>query len=322
MIDVRDYGAVGDGVFDNFQALQRAVNDALTARPGEDSTVYIPAGRFLVSAYSVTPAWFNFTTSTFSAVPNGTVTFQGAGQNQTFVVAGQQFNYTGIIGYGRSGANPQIAQFNASDLTFDGNYNGAGGAVAQPTTAPGALISLPWPGTSASVATRTGRYHTFTRCRFYRATGYGFQPTQGVRLIGCELDTLGQPDKTLHYDNLGSGPGDAIVTGCNWHDSSGNYADFISGSPAFIRLVMTGCTSFNHGLGGIYACGTQSVITGNSLSNNTAGAGVGYDSGTAAANRSRNVVSGNCLVNIALGGSGLSASSYGDLFAGLNSSDG
>jgi hypothetical protein len=328
VIDVRDYGAVGNGQVDNGNAVQLAINDVLiasVAKPGNAGLlIYFPPGVWLFDT-SVVPAFYDFTHGQFTPFPGSTVSFTGAGTGFTTLMCGQQFRAGGLVGYGRNpGGNPVVSQFTATDLTFDGNYVGAGGLVAQPGSGAGALVSLPWPGTSAAAPARTGRYHRFTRCRFYRPSGYGTQPTQGFQFTDCEFDHMGQPDQgSLNYDNLGSGPGDAIVKGCTWHDSTGNYADFVgANSGDFVRILMSSCESFNHTAGGVYACGSQSVIVGNSLKNTNSGSGIGYDAGTINANRSRNVVSGNCFVNLALGTSGLSAGSFGDLFTGLNSSDG
>jgi hypothetical protein len=318
MLNILTYGGVGDGVTDNSVPIQKAINAALTAVPGADAEIYFPTGKYLIKSRSVVPAIYNFTTGVWTGNAGGTVTFKGAGIGNTSLVAGAYFQYSGMVSYATT---VPVSQFNAEDITFDGNFQGAGGTLPMLTSGgAGALISLPWPGNPMAAGnTRNGRYHTFTRCRFYRPTGYGFQPTQGVRLLGCDLEAMGQPGQTvITYDSLGSGAGEAFVIGCSWKDSQGNYADFVSGTPGdFIRLVMTGCNSSNHLTGGIYACGQHSVITGNSLTNTYMGDHVGYDGGTAAANRAYNVVSGNCFVNLNLENGGLSAQ-YHDLFEGLN----
>ena len=250
-----------------------------------------------------------------------TLTLQGAGSRATLLKATNNFSANGIIGYGAGGSTPIVAQVIGRDFSLDGNYSGVGGSIAQPGSNAGALISLPWPDTSATSPFYNGKYHTFENVRFYRPPGYTFQPTQGVKLIACEFDSTGQPDIAsggLHYDNLGSGQGDAIAVGCTWHDSSGNYADFVS-TTGMVRLIMLGCESYNHQIGGIYACGTQSVIVGNRLINNVAGSGVGYDAGTSV--RSQNMVANNVFGSMLVNASGLSFASYADLVFGNLATD-
>lgn len=324
---------------DDVNAIQAAVNDALLASagtPGNGATVYLPPGRYLIAAAGIFPAYYNFTSGVATGYPSSTVTFQGADMSSTSLVAGSQFIFNGMLSYSRGATHVNVCQFNFSDVTFDGNCaSGLGGALNIDVAAGGALVSLPWPGTSAYTGAglinnvRSGRYHTFMRCKFYRPTGYGFQATTGIRLLGCELVNMGQYSTGLGgYDNLGSGPGDAIVIGCNWHDSSGNFADFVSGTPGdFIRMIMIGCTSTNHTGGGIWALGQGSIIVGNSMQNNTdVGSGVFYDAGTNAANRSRNIVVGNVFVN--MNGTATNANTvhwnglYGDIYSNNSVGDG
>jgi hypothetical protein len=324
---------------DDVNAIQNAINDALLASVGtpnntNGATVYLPPGRYLIASAGLLPGYY--TSGSTVGYPASTVTFQGADLSSTSLVAGSQFVFNGMIAYGRGGTHINVCQMNFSDITFDGNCaQGLGGALNIDNAGGGGLVALPWPGTSAYTGAglinnvRSGRYHTFMRCKFYRPTGYGFQPTTGIRLLGCELMNMGQYNTGAGgYDNLGSGPADAIVIGCNWHDSSGNFCDFVSGTPGdFIRMIMIGCTSTNHTAGGAWGLGQGSVFVGNSLQNNTdVGSAVFYDAGTAAANRSRNVVTGNVLVN--MNGTGTNAyeaywnGQYGDIYTANSIGDG
>lgn len=49
-LNVRSYGAVGDGVTDDRDAIQAALNDASVISDGSYATVYLPVGRYLLSA--------------------------------------------------------------------------------------------------------------------------------------------------------------------------------------------------------------------------------------------------------------------------------
>lgn len=294
-INVKNLGAVGDGVTDDVDAFQTAINTALST----GGSIYVPPGTYLISARSLVPA-IRTAPATFTSGAGKTLRISGAGAHQTTILAGQQFNFIGIFGYGESGVHPNIATLEVSDLTLDGNYSGAGGTISQPATGAGALVSVYAPDLDSS-GHRNGKYHTFRNVRFYRPTGYGFQPTLGVRLIACEFDTMGQPAAgSIHYDNIGSGEGDAIVMGCNWHDSTGNYLDFVdASSTGFVRTIFMGNTSVGHGSGGVYGLGNRSVIIGNVLENSGTG-GIGYDVGTHANVRKYNIVTGNTLTNIGI----------------------
>ena len=297
------YGAVGDGVTDDSAAIQKAIN----AQQASGGVVYLPAGTYLcntqlVAAAGVGGAWTNSTRP---------LQIQGDGMDSTTIKAGAAFGFSGLITSGTGGVSPNAAQVALLDVTLDGNYSGAGGTIPQPASNAGALVNLPWPGTPATATSYNGRYHLFERVRFYRPSGYVFQPTNGVKLIGCEFSVTGQPAATTHYDNLGSGQGDAIVIGCTWRDSTGNYADFVA-TAGLIRLIFHDNESYNHTLGGIYACGAGSIITGNRLQNTTSGGGIGYDVGTAAGLRANNIVANNVLTNINVNSSGLDNYSYGD----------
>lgn len=298
------YGAKGDGITDDSTAIQKAINDQQTS----GGTVYLPPGTYLcdtqlVAAPGLSGAWTNSTRP---------LLIRGAGMDAAVILAGSAFGLSGLITSGTGGVSPNVAQVTLTDLTLDGNYSGAGGTVAQPASNAGALVNLPWPGTSATSTAENGRYHLFERVRFYRPSGYTFQPTNGAKLIGCEFSVTGQPAaSTTHYDTLGSGQGTAIVLGCTWRDSTGNYADFVA-TTGIIRLIFQGNESYNHALGGIYACGAGSIITGNRLRNNTAGGGIGYDAGTPAGMRANNIVANNILTNMNVNSSGLDNYSYGD----------
>src|SRR6266702_3416391 len=132
---------------------------------------------------------------------------EGDGQNVR-LIAGTNWGFDGLIGY-QSGA--KRAQVVLSDITLDGNYLGvAGGVISQRPAGPAsALVSHPWPFTDPATTTYNGQYHNFWRVRFYRPTGFGTQPTKGIKFVACDFDSMGQPDAAIHQDNIGSDQGDA-----------------------------------------------------------------------------------------------------------------
>lgn len=315
-LDVRvEFGAAGDGVTDDRAAIQSAIDH----QQRHGGVVYLSPGHYRISSGGLVPApgdqfaW---------EPPTRPLLIAGAGMDSSVLVAGDPFPGGGMLAYGRSGSNPVCAKVIASGLTFDGNCVDGGGQLAAPgdLELAGALVSLPAPWTDIADDGEApeGRYHSFTRCRFWRPTGYGFQPTQMVRLIDCEFDHVGQPSGTFHRDCLGSGWGDAIIIGCSWHDSAGNYVDFVHATGK-VRVVMLGCVSAGHAEGGLYACGDRSVIVGNRLRNVAPGSGgVGYDVDTGL--RRKNVVVGNVFENIYVDASGLDPN-HNDLVFGNVSAD-
>ncbi len=303
VFNVRDYGAVADGSTDDTAAIQKAIY----AQQASGGVVWLPAGTYRVDGILL-PA-------PQTAVASHTCVLLGEGMDATTLRAVHpQYQYNGMIGY--QGATV-VAAVVLRDLTLDGNYVGAGGTVPQRTAGGhGALVSLPQPFTGASnFAPPAGRYHVFERVRFYRPAGYGFQPPSSSVLLQCVFEECGQPDAKVHYDNIGGGgQQDCLVSGCSWLNGAGNFVDFVAkqaGKPSRLRFIHN--TSFNHSTGGIYAAGIGSIICGNDIGNTgTTSSGIGYDVGTAQANRGRNLVFGNSLSgNLNLFHSGLSAK-YGD----------
>src|SRR5205823_63221 len=148
---------------------------------------------------------------------------EGDGQLESGLIAGQEFGFNALLGYVNG---VKLGRVVMSDLTLDGNYSGVGGGTLGAVTAnQPALCAMGWPyTTSVAAAGYNGLYHRFIGVRFYRPSGFTFQGCSGIELLGCLFESCGQPDIGVHQDNLGSAQGDAIVIGCTWKDSSGNYA--------------------------------------------------------------------------------------------------
>src|SRR4029077_7565562 len=251
---------------------------------------------------------------------------RGSGQGGTALVAGGAFTFDGLISSGQVSCKTALCVF--EDFTLDGNYVGAGGVLPQPSAQSSALVGLTWPFDNAfATAGFAGLYHEFTRMRLYRPAGFGCQGTSAIKFVACSFEKMGQPDVAaggLHWDNLGSGQGARIVLGSPWEDSSGNYADFADGTGGAghaLQFIMVGCESFNHQIGGIYACGQGSIVSFNRLRNVNAGSGIGYDAPTVPSMRSKNVVIGNVLDNLNVNNNGLSWATYGDVVAGNQAAD-
>ncbi len=314
--DVKAYGATGNGTTDDTAAIQAAIS----AQQGAGGTVFLPPGTYLVNG-ATSGAGLICAPGTGGAWTNATrpLIIRGSGRDNTTILSGNQWQFGGLLTSGSSGVSVNSALLDMADVTLDGNCSLNGGTLAQPASNGGGLVSLPWPYTNAtSSPARNGLYHLFTRVRFYRPTGYGFQPVQGVKCVQCDTLNGGQPSASVtHYDNFGSGQADAIILGHVWKDSTGNYCDFVATS-GIIRLIMIGCESYNHTAGGVYGCGNGSIIAGNNLDSGSGG--IGYDVGTANGLKSGNLVANNVCPSLAVKGS-LSFHSYGDLVYGNISSD-
>lgn len=301
---------------DNASRIQLAIN----YQQLNGGRVYVPTGKFLVTNYGgpgaglipAPGAGFAFTDSTRDLI------MEGDGQLNSVLIHGGAFGFDGLLGYI---SGPKLSRWVLSDLTLDGNYVGvAGGVISQDLTGVPALAVLYWPYTTATASVYNGLYHDFFRVRFYRPSAFGTQGTKGGKFIGCAFEQCGQPISGTHIDNIGSGEGDAIVLGCTWKDSAGNYVDMIDptgGAGHMLRCIFIGNESFNHNSGGLYGAGLGSIIIGNRLNNSAGvGGGIGYDGGTHVSMRGKNLVAGNILDGITVNTSGLSASSYGDLVFG------
>lgn len=96
-LNITSYGAKGDGLADNTQAIQRAIE----ACPA-GSSIFIPAGTYTLKA----PVWLR-----------SDVSVEGAGANDTILVAPNQSDPTAIL------CGPNVSDASISGLTFRGPGN-------------------------------------------------------------------------------------------------------------------------------------------------------------------------------------------------------
>ncbi|WP_394560656.1 M10 family metallopeptidase C-terminal domain-containing protein [Aquipseudomonas alcaligenes] len=115
--DVKDYGALGDGVSDDTAAIQAAIDAAHAAGGG---VVYMPEGTYRVSGGEEA--------SDGCLMLKSNVYLQGAGMGETVVkvVDGWDAKITGVI---RSAYGEETHDFGVSDLTIDGNRDNNAGKV-------------------------------------------------------------------------------------------------------------------------------------------------------------------------------------------------
>lgn len=295
-----------------------AIQSVINLQQLNGGVVFLPAGYALIMGATTGcglvpspgaaagPTWTNAT------IP---LVIRGVGAGLCGLLSGNTWNSGGLFGIGTAGVTPAIARLDFADFTLDGNYLGSGGTLPQDV---GSLISEPWPFNTGIAPARNGQYHLMHRMRFYRPTGYGTLPTQGMKLVQCETLNGGQPAAATHKDNFGSNLADLILIEHTWKDSTGNYVDFIPTVGQFCRLVMIGCQSFNHTAGGVYGGGQGSIVTENSLDSGSGG--IGYDAGNIAT-KSANIVANNNCPAMSVYASGLDYFANGDLVSANVSSD-
>src|SRR5262245_40581355 len=117
VFNVKDYGAVGDGVTDDRLAIQAAVDACNAAGGGE---VYIPDGVYIVSGQ------LNQSLGCIMLYSNITLTGDGMGQTTIKLQDGWNGAITGIVRtpYGVDTHNVYV-----HDLTIDGNRDNTSGKI-------------------------------------------------------------------------------------------------------------------------------------------------------------------------------------------------
>ncbi|WP_349617118.1 glycosyl hydrolase family 28-related protein [Azotobacter salinestris] len=115
--NVKDFGALGDGVSDDTAAIQAAIDAAHAAGGG---TVYLPAGEYRVSGGEEP--------SDGALTIKSNVYLVGAGMGETVIkmVDGWEQNVTGMV---RSAYGEETSNFGMSDLTLDGNRDNVSAKV-------------------------------------------------------------------------------------------------------------------------------------------------------------------------------------------------
>ncbi|MBA1244267.1 putative Ig domain-containing protein [Pseudomonas japonica] len=117
IFNVKDFGAVGDGVTDDTAAIQATIDAAAAAGGG---TVFVPTGTFIVSAGEEP--------SDGCLMLKSNVYMEGAGAGLTTVKVadGSDTKITGVI---RSAYGEETHDFGLSNLTIDGNRDNTTGKI-------------------------------------------------------------------------------------------------------------------------------------------------------------------------------------------------
>ncbi|MBF7144789.1 MULTISPECIES: putative Ig domain-containing protein [Pseudomonas] len=117
IFNVKDFGAVGDGITDDTAAIQSAINAAQAAGGG---TVFVPTGTFIVSAREEP--------GDGCLMLKSNVYLEGAGAGLTTVKVADGSN-TKITGVIRSAYGEETHDFGLSNLTIDGNRANTTGKI-------------------------------------------------------------------------------------------------------------------------------------------------------------------------------------------------
>ena len=217
-VNVKDFGAVGDGVTDDTAAIQAALTYAtpssFTSRTATDgNSVYLPAGEYLISSELTIPAWVNIngdgkaitriicnTASsglTFGpfAVP-GTGNGERGGESGGFTVDGNSVattpfavnqavlrDFSNIDSTGSAGDALQV--YSAQNCTFyQCDFNNCG----DPATAQGNCLTVDYgAGNNRFIAcefNQAARHHVLFRQQGTSPNGAFTRPTYN-RFIGC-----------------------------------------------------------------------------------------------------------------------------------------
>ncbi|GAB3466175.1 glycosyl hydrolase family 28-related protein [Azotobacter salinestris] len=158
--NVKDFGALGDGVNDDRVAIQAAIDAAYASGGG---TVHLPPGEYRVSAAGEP--------GDGCLMLKDGVYLAGAGMGQTVIklVDGSDQKITGMV---RSAYGEETSNFGMRDLTLDGNRDNTGGKVD-------GWFNGYIPGQDGA-----DRNVTLERVEVREMSGYGFDPhEQTINLV-------------------------------------------------------------------------------------------------------------------------------------------
>lgn len=294
IFNVKDFGAVGDGVTDDTAAMQAAIDAASAAGGG---TVFVPTGTYIVSA-GEEPS-----DGCLMLKSNVHMEGEGAGKTTVKVADGSDTKITGVI---RSAYGEETHDFGLSNLTIDGNREHTTGKID-------GWFNGYIPGKDGHDSNVTLSGVEIKDC-----SGYGFDPheqtinmliencvSHGNGLDGFVADYMIDTkyvnnvayDNDRHGFNIVTSTNDFTMTGNVAYGNGGNGIVVQRGSeniPSPYNVTIEGGNVYNNGAEGVLVKLSSDVtVTGVNIHDN-GGAGVRIYGSTGV------IVTGNTLTNNAL----------------------
>lgn len=294
IFNVKDFGAVGDGVTDDTAAMQAAIDAASAAGGG---TVFVPTGTYIVSA-GEEPS-----DGCLMLKSNVHMEGEGAGKTTVKVADGSDTKITGVI---RSAYGEETHDFGLSNLTIDGNREHTTGKID-------GWFNGYIPGKDGHDSNVTLSGVEIKDC-----SGYGFDPheqtinmliencvSHGNGLDGFVADYMIDTkyvnnvayDNDRHGFNIVTSTNDFTMTGNVAYGNGGNGIVVQRGSeniPSPYNVTIEGGNVYNNGAEGVLVkLSSDITVTGVNIHDN-GGAGVRIYGSTGV------IVTGNTLTNNAL----------------------
>lgn len=272
VVNVKDFGAVGDGVTDDTAAIQAAINYASIPSASDYwgqvyKEVYVPDGVYSISGISI-PAPIKFRGAGFGATTiskqgnskKHAITiedFSGIAHNDTYRQSAQLENFT--LNCGGSGASPAYNGIHLADSVTSMTDTYVGSVIMQNVIVRAVDGTGLYGGKNRNAA-------DLSRCLFLYCTGKGVE-CQGFdwRMDRCDIGNCGGEglyiqggaitvDNTYIYmcrigvtlSQYAYAP--CFITSC-YIDTNETYGVYISGSGGDIAHIITGCVFRDNGTG-------------------------------------------------------------------------
>jgi len=261
-VNVKDYGAVGDGVTDDRPAIQAA----MTAAGAAD--VYFPPGRYLLASATLPGDRILVT------YPDQSLS--GAGRFTSILKVGASFgNYKAVIGL-------------ANDSTYCGMWSKTNLGVDQNCTNGNALVVASM-ATYPKMVLRLGSYAAGSVVAVNSNTFFNGDSVNCAYVYGDTIDISGN-----HFLNQGG----AIGTGSHDHSSIYTTSTVAGGTQTIVGNTMRGVKSSGGARTGVETHGGTQTVTGNVVSGFATGmnlTGVASTYPTDGISATGNTITGACI---------------------------
>jgi hypothetical protein len=247
IVNVRDFGAVGNGLTNDNAAIAAAIASLPTG-----GTVYFPPGNYLTSAQFVLPRYINLagagyhsTKITVSGGSNCFVINSTSGDNK---ISGLE-----LIGSGGGSKGVYIIDFTGFTNVYDCNINGFGLGIDVTSSSWTDVVNCRISSNTIGVRiSASGSEFTTTfsmrKCRVNNNTQYGFvNSSTGPKCSSFVFDTVNiEYNGSATYPQVDLGPVDNVLfSGCYFEHSGPSYATTISTVSANTDCVTISNCYFN-----------------------------------------------------------------------------